>query len=424
MKYISALVTTLVLTACGGGGGASSGSNGPALAGLAYSNVGAVLVPGKFGPDQSQYVISSSIRYLGNGQTEPGPVKVFKLASTGLLTDQTVEILGGAVSAFTNVPIVTDFNHDGIDDIFLPGFTDTQDLVGSIAFISRSGQSHIKVTLPDPVWAHGAAAVDINNDGHTDVIGSQGHAWINDGQGNFNFRAHSYNDVPGLWMHGSGVCAGDFNNTGRPQLVFTDLNNDGNKAPIADTVIFEIDHQGLPTVQHTLPVPILDRVTATETSHDVACKVADLNNDGLLDIVVLSRPWASTGQSWSNQGQAQILINRGNWQFDDVTDTALAGFNTNVLISYAPLVLDLNGDGKLDLWFGYFDYDTGQANQVFLNNGSGIFTKVASDMVNGFVASGGMIPVAVNNRWALVYAKMNTSNKTTTFYVTESIYNF
>lgn len=426
MKRLLALITTLVLTACGGGGGGGLPASDAEflLLGVGYSNVGAVMVPGKFGSDQSQYIVTASIKYLSGGRTEPGPVKVFKLSDTGTLTDQTVAVLGGAFSIYTNVPLVADFNHDGIDDIFLPGFTDTQDLVGSVAFISQPGRNHIRVELPDPVWAHGAAVLDINNDGHLDVISNWGEAWFNDGQGNFTFRTHTYQDVPGMWIHGSGICAGDFNNTGRSQVVLTDQMLDSSIGPIADTVIFELGLNGLPTAQHYLPVPVLDRGRTTETSHDVACKVADLNNDGLLDIVVLSRPLPASGQSWSNQGRAQILLNRGNWQFDDVTDTALAGFDTNVLISYNPIIADLNGDGKPDLWFGYFDYNTGKANQVFLNNGSGTFSKVATSLVDSFTASGGMIPVSINNKWALVYAKMNTQSSMTTLYVTKPLYSF
>lgn len=102
----------------------------------------------------------------------------------------------------------------------------------------------------------------------------------------------------------------------------------------------------------------------------------------------------------------------------------MLGYDTNTLVSYNPVITDLNGDGRPDIWFGYFDYNTGRANQVFLNNGNETFTKVASDLVNGFSANGGMIPVSINNRWALLYAKMNTQLNVTTVYLTKPVYSF
>ena len=428
MKYTITLLTSLLLTACGGGGntGLTPTTQVDVVTfGATYPSVHAPMVLGRFKGGQTQFLVQAHYKFLENGQTAPVPVKIYQLNSDSTMIDSTLDILGAETTLSTNVPLVADFNHDGIDDIFFPGYSDTLELLPSVAFISRAGQSHIRVDLPYPVWAHGAVVVDANNDGHLDVVSNYGETWFNDGRGNFSFRAHTYRDVPGLWMHGSGVCAGDFNRTGRSQLVVTDQLIDAFKGPVADTVIFELDNRGLPTAQHYLPAPILDKNSiTTEVSHDVDCKVADLNSDGLPDILVFSRPWAQSGSHWTDQGVVQVLINKGNWQFVDATSQSMNSYNTNVLVSYSSLVLDLNGDGKLDLWSGYFDFSSGKANQAFLNNGAGIFSQVNQTLINSFNASGGMLPVKFNDKWAFVFSTMNLQSGTSSLYLTTPKYTF
>ena len=369
------------------------------------------LVLGNFTNDGARYVLSAG--WISNSNGWPNaPIKILKINADNTATDVTVSILGSEQLASTNIPIVADFNGDGIDDIFLPGFRDMPvGNSGSIVFLSRPGQSHQRVDLPNQVWSHGAVAVDINGDGAIDVVNSHGQMWLNDGHGNFTFRDYAYNLnnlSVGAYMNGSGVCAGDFNNTGRTQIVITDVENTAHHLPISDTIIFELDNQLQSTNWHALPVPILDRGATTEISHDIACQVADINRDGKLDIIVISRPLdsARNGQ-WTSEGRIQIYLNQGNWVFTDITDT-LVNYDQNVIASYTPMIMDLNNDGKLDIWLGA----PNSANQVLLNNNSTVMTRAMKSTIDSYGATGPMIPVKFGNQWSLVYTKFSNSGYT------------
>lgn len=96
--------------------------------------------------------------------------------------------------------------------------------------------------------------------------------------------------------------------------------------------------------------------------------LGDVNNDGLLDIYF-------TGNKVSNR----LFLNKGDFQFEDVTETAgVAGaraWSTGVSLA------DVDGDGWLDIYVcnsGDIDGDNKQ-NELFMNNGDGTFTDKAEE---------------------------------------------
>ncbi len=94
----------------------------------------------------------------------------------------------------------------------------------------------------------------------------------------------------------------------------------------------------------------------------------DINNDGLVDIFFSS-----------NQQPNKLYLNKGNLQFEDITEQAgVAGdsdWNTGVLMA------DLNGDGWLDLYVmavvGINGFEG--HNEFYLNNGDGTFTEKSKE---------------------------------------------
>lgn len=416
---ISALA--VALTGCGGGGGSGTSESGanPISNASLISNTSVAstsnpfipsLVTGDFKGDGSTYVILSGWIV---GTVVPS-VKIYNLTATGA-TDATTDVLGGNFSLSVQYPLVADFNHDGIDDIFFAGFTDAAgytEFNQSVAFMSRSGQSHLRVDVPGMTWSHGTTVLDLNNDGWLDVSNQGGDFWINNQANGFTYLPrHQLQTLAGI-----GLCSGDLDNSGTVSIVVTDvtINN-----PTKDAWIFKLDSNLQPYKVAELPVPYFDRTsTTTRRSHDVSCVVGDLNNDGKLDIVMISALTDDSVTAVSGaQSMVQIYMNQGNLTFTETTDTAIAGYNQSTLSSYTPRLIDLNGDGKLDLWLMNTNSTVSSsgtaesANQAWINSGTGTFTQAKSSYLNTVVqaynllsgsnsnTAGIMIPIKVNGAW-------------------------
>ena len=96
--------------------------------------------------------------------------------------------------------------------------------------------------------------------------------------------------------------------------------------------------------------------------------VIDINNDGLQDVIF-------TG----NQVNNKLYLNKGNFQFEDITESAglkgYGGWSTGVSI------IDLNQDGFKDIYISNAGYQEGSepVNELFINNGDNTFTEKASE---------------------------------------------
>lgn len=99
----------------------------------------------------------------------------------------------------------------------------------------------------------------------------------------------------------------------------------------------------------------------------------DYNNDGLPDLLVLRGGW----QFAQGCHPDSLLRNDGDNHFTDVTDEAgLLTFAPNQTASW----LDYNGDGWLDLYFGYESFGDNQYPcKLFRNNRNGTFTECANE---------------------------------------------
>jgi enediyne biosynthesis protein E4 len=96
--------------------------------------------------------------------------------------------------------------------------------------------------------------------------------------------------------------------------------------------------------------------------------IGDINNDNLVDVYMVS-----------NQNENKLFLNKGNWQFEDITQKAGVGgqraWSTGVSMA------DVNGDGFVDIYVcnsGDVQGDN-KENELFINNGDLTFTESAAE---------------------------------------------
>ena len=97
--------------------------------------------------------------------------------------------------------------------------------------------------------------------------------------------------------------------------------------------------------------------------------IGDINNDGLADVIMAS-----------NQGANKLYLNKGNFNFDDITEKAGIGengkWNTGVVLA------DINNDGWLDIYIcnaGIDKWEKNEGNALFINNHDLTFTNKAKE---------------------------------------------
>ncbi len=96
--------------------------------------------------------------------------------------------------------------------------------------------------------------------------------------------------------------------------------------------------------------------------------IGDINNDGLPDIYLTS-----------NFGKNKLYLNKGNFEFQDISSSSQA--EGNKAWSTGVVMVDLNADGLLDIYVcnaGNIKGDN-QKNELFINNGDLTFTERAEE---------------------------------------------
>ena len=199
------------------------------------------------------------------------------------------------------------------------------------------GTFQTRTELPSPsYYVQGQATGDLNGDGKTDVVATNGYlntlsVFLNIDKGRFSSSAE-YSTGNNPW----GVAIGDVNGDGKPDLVTA--NRDGNSISVL-----------LGNGDGTFQVNT-DFATAALT---VGVLLADFDHDGTLDVATANN---------SAPGTISILFGRGDGTFE-ASQQYPTGDNPRSIVTS-----DFDGDGNPDLTVASLSYVS-----VFLNNGNRSF---------------------------------------------------
>ena len=255
-----------------------------------------------------------------------------------------------------NKIVFGDFNGDSHIDLFAPSYTDS-DYSGEVnEFLNRGGFFE-RVGLGLSKWQHDLSVYDFNGDGISDVY------------------ATGYLGAPGLYLgarggvlsatesekiYGSGIGVADYFGDGSVGVVISDSAN--NKP--SDTILYSASLGG-DAIWHInervrLPSPYFlflsgSYANGIDPSHDVRSIPFDFSGDGLVDDIIISRPWI-VGNLWPQKSHIQFLKNQGGGVFVDSTSQYLVGYDENSNASYLPIIIDVNGDGRKDIYLSEASY--------------------------------------------------------------------
>ena len=287
----------------------------------------------------------------GDGHLDVLVASMGVISPSNLKTGAVVVLVNDGTNHFTNRTLLektsrvtyvaaADFNHDGRPDLIVGQFGYIE---GEIRWMENNGdwnfESHSLLDLPGTIVA---PVVDLNGDGHPDVVAlvaqdsEEVHAFEGDGHGHFRNRVlyGSTNKDYGS----SGLCIADLNHDGKPDIVYT--NGDG------------FDY-ATPGSRPWHGVQWLENLGGGKfTYHRIgdfpgafSPVVADINGDGYDDIIC-----SSGFNDWNDKNAVSLMCfeNDGTNHF---IPRVLAHAPTHLITLQAA---DLFNDGRVELVTGAF----------------------------------------------------------------------
>lgn len=412
------------VAACGGGGGSQGGGKEPIV-----TSAGTFESPAQVATYSYSAVpgFSLAVRYLypidvdGDGvdellvagfETQPNTPATYKNTKISLLgwrngqftnlTSQWLPHLADQVEGVGDVA-VGDFNHDGRIDIFLSAYADMDYNVNAYQLINKGSYFEKSVVENVVGWQHGVAAADINHDGYADVFsvgyGDAPRVYMGGPSGLTPHQLSSY-------AGGSGVALADFLNDGTTTAFMVDHGEDRT----LNSVLIRFVDDGAGHIVDiarvsTPPGPLLGA-----DGHNVRAKALDFNVDGLMDVLVFTREnW--NGTQWPVNSRIQFLKNIGQGQFVDVTADVLVGYSTHSNASYSPVFIDMNQDGRVDIFLSESQYGASNSTSMLIQNTEGKFIDTGRTQLSAQVNTQGGMATVLRGPNGIIYLAVEAQTR-------------
>jgi hypothetical protein len=200
------------------------------------------------------------------------------------------------------------------------------------------------------------AVADMDGDGQLDILIGTGldnpnYLVQNQGSGSFRIVEGAFDEAEDDKSTFS-IAVSDVNGDGRVDVIIGTSNNE-----YYDTAHIQV----LLNKEVIKYLEAWDAIPGGDLFRTVAIAVADLDGDGLPDLVV-----------GKDEQPNQVLLNQGDGTFQEVLSDVSSGDTKTAAVA----VGDLNGDGLLDIVIG----NKNEKNQLMLNQGDGTFRE--SDLVS------------------------------------------
>ena len=264
---------------------------------------------------------------------------------TGMITKSDWVVIEG-----TAAPWVSDFDNDGIDELFTVGFYDFPVKPAPSYYFNNGLKDRTEVGP----WldSHESTMVDYDKDGDLDILavtynnvngylslytndnGAFSHSYIKPKNGGKYLTSGSSIAVGNINGKSDIIIVGDAGRHGGFEIINPKTRDDRelNVRPYFERKIFHKLESNFCCDKHFL-------------SHDINIQLTDIDFDGDLDIISSASLWAEK----NNMGVYQILINNGKGKFRDETDKRLFNWSITKSASHDTMLVDVNGDGFLDI---------------------------------------------------------------------------
>ena len=438
-----AVSTVFLLSACGGGGGGGGGGytkpDSPPVASLRQVPYSTPTRVGSITPINNTTITGSpattvttdssamfAVNLDNNGQTliTAGRASNSSLSadlyptysitawgwSNGILIDQTAKWFTGNSNVILGTEPSVKFGRFGgtgpaSSDMFVSSNTDNSGLTGSSWLFINNGSSFNRVNLNLNVNGHDSAVYDFLGNGYDDIYVTGGKVVMTGAGGSFNtYNVISTWNPAGFNYPGSAasVAIADFMGNGSSSIILTDqtgFQTGGTRLYgwSLDTVNqnFVLSNIGvLPNSRFFLPQYSGYGFIG---SHDYRVLGFDFDNTGLTSAVVFSQP-ILPGNIWGNFNEIQFLKNNGGGVFTDVTNSVLVGYDPTKATSqqYTPQLLDMNGDGLIDIVLGSTGWTSTTGAQVLVHTKENKYVASYAAVLDAFAGQSLALEQAIN----------------------------